>query len=220
MSCLHGSQLWIKSSRVWLGGLKRMSKKQNPSDFLKLIIGKPVVVKLNSGVDYRGKGIVYPMLKLLAWALTRMTTCRCACVFRWIHEHCIGADGRICQWAGTYPQSLCVYCSKSTFHLSSWRLNMVMLSSVAITVNVWACQCLLVHILSSVGIKRVLSNSALYQHDSTHMMRFNSATTTICLTTLIAPPVCSCWNCFNAIKDFSTQHCQITVITSVPRSRS
>lgn len=31
-----------------------MSKKQNPSDFLKLIIGKPVVVKLNSGVDYRG----------------------------------------------------------------------------------------------------------------------------------------------------------------------
>lgn len=43
-----------------------MSKKQNPSDFLKLIIGKPVVVKLNSGVDYRGKGIVYPMLKLLA----------------------------------------------------------------------------------------------------------------------------------------------------------
>ena len=30
-------------------------KKQNPSDFLKLIIGKPVVVKLNSGVDYRGK---------------------------------------------------------------------------------------------------------------------------------------------------------------------
>lgn len=29
-------------------------KKQTPSDFLKLIIGKPVVVKLNSGVDYRG----------------------------------------------------------------------------------------------------------------------------------------------------------------------
>ncbi|CAJ0563220.1 unnamed protein product, partial [Mesorhabditis spiculigera] len=31
-----------------------MSKRQNPSDFLKQIIGKPVVVKLNSGVDYRG----------------------------------------------------------------------------------------------------------------------------------------------------------------------
>lgn len=31
-----------------------MSKKQNPSEFLKVIIGRPVVVKLNSGVDYRG----------------------------------------------------------------------------------------------------------------------------------------------------------------------
>ena len=30
-------------------------RKQTPSDFLKQIIGKPVVVKLNSGVDYRGK---------------------------------------------------------------------------------------------------------------------------------------------------------------------
>ncbi|KAM7419449.1 hypothetical protein PAMA_016525 [Pampus argenteus] len=33
----------------------RMSlRKQTPSDFLKQIIGRPVVVKLNSGVDYRG----------------------------------------------------------------------------------------------------------------------------------------------------------------------
>ena len=30
------------------------SKRQNPNDFLKQIIGRPVVVKLNSGVDYRG----------------------------------------------------------------------------------------------------------------------------------------------------------------------
>ena len=30
-------------------------RKQTPSDFLKQIIGRPVVVKLNSGVDYRGK---------------------------------------------------------------------------------------------------------------------------------------------------------------------
>uniref|UniRef100_A0A8D1N7Y2 U6 snRNA-associated Sm-like protein LSm6 n=1 Tax=Sus scrofa TaxID=9823 RepID=A0A8D1N7Y2_PIG len=29
-------------------------RKQTPSDFLKQIIGRPVVVKLNSGVDYRG----------------------------------------------------------------------------------------------------------------------------------------------------------------------
>lgn len=32
----------------------QMSRRQNPSEFLKQIIGKPVVVKLNSGVDYRG----------------------------------------------------------------------------------------------------------------------------------------------------------------------
>ena len=31
-----------------------MSRKQTPSDFLKQIIGRPVVVKLNSGIDYRG----------------------------------------------------------------------------------------------------------------------------------------------------------------------
>ncbi|XP_064391263.1 U6 snRNA-associated Sm-like protein LSm6 [Halichondria panicea] len=29
-------------------------RKQAPSDFLKQIMGKPVSVKLNSGVDYRG----------------------------------------------------------------------------------------------------------------------------------------------------------------------
>lgn len=33
-------------------------RKQTPSDFLKQIIGRPVVVKLNSGVDYRGEETV------------------------------------------------------------------------------------------------------------------------------------------------------------------
>ena len=31
-----------------------LSTSKKPSDFLKQIIGKPVVVKLNSGVEYRG----------------------------------------------------------------------------------------------------------------------------------------------------------------------
>ncbi|KAL3319952.1 U4/U6-U5 snRNP complex subunit lsm6 [Cichlidogyrus casuarinus] len=31
-----------------------MTHKQSPRDFLKQIIGRPVVVKLNIGVDYRG----------------------------------------------------------------------------------------------------------------------------------------------------------------------
>eukprot|EP00871_Galdieria_phlegrea_P002568 jgi/Galph1/3311/GphlegSOOS_G1962.1 len=30
------------------------SNKQSPADFLKEVIGKPVLVKLNSGVEYRG----------------------------------------------------------------------------------------------------------------------------------------------------------------------
>lgn len=30
---------------------------KTPSDFLKSIRGRPVVVKLNSGVDYRGEGL-------------------------------------------------------------------------------------------------------------------------------------------------------------------
>lgn len=41
-----------------------MSKKQTPSEFLKLIIGRPVVVKLNSGVDYRGIQINYSVLSI------------------------------------------------------------------------------------------------------------------------------------------------------------
>lgn len=36
-----------------------MSRKQTPSDFLKQIIGRPVVVKLNSGADYRGNHIMH-----------------------------------------------------------------------------------------------------------------------------------------------------------------
>jgi len=31
-----------------------MSEKKNPSDFLRAILGKAVVVKLNSGIEYRG----------------------------------------------------------------------------------------------------------------------------------------------------------------------
>ena len=37
-----------------LTAIDNMSRKQTPSEFLKQIIGRPVVVKLNSGVDYRG----------------------------------------------------------------------------------------------------------------------------------------------------------------------
>lgn len=46
----------------WLGGMADAANplpvptgaSKTPSDFLKSIKGKPVLVKLNSGVDYRG----------------------------------------------------------------------------------------------------------------------------------------------------------------------
>ncbi|KAF7247558.1 hypothetical protein EG68_10078 [Paragonimus skrjabini miyazakii] len=42
----------LKSTTIYTNFV--MTHKQTPRDFLKLIIGRPVVVKLNSGADYRG----------------------------------------------------------------------------------------------------------------------------------------------------------------------
>merc|ERR1712038_1104246 len=42
------------SSRTYRDKQMAEEKKFSPSDFVKGIIGRPVVVKLNSGVDYRG----------------------------------------------------------------------------------------------------------------------------------------------------------------------
>uniref|UniRef100_A0A673XUS8 U6 snRNA-associated Sm-like protein LSm6 n=1 Tax=Salmo trutta TaxID=8032 RepID=A0A673XUS8_SALTR len=58
----HFQELDVKTERAptegtntpVLSGRIMSLRKQTPSDFLKQIIGRPVVVKLNSGVDYRG----------------------------------------------------------------------------------------------------------------------------------------------------------------------
>ena len=81
--------------------------KNNPSDFLKTVLGRPVVVKLNSGVDYRGASLASAALPCAlavgARRLHRLTrrTChaphRRACVLGWLHEHCDGADGGVRQ---------------------------------------------------------------------------------------------------------------------------
>uniref|UniRef100_A0ACB8E829 Uncharacterized protein n=1 Tax=Sphaerodactylus townsendi TaxID=933632 RepID=A0ACB8E829_9SAUR len=44
----------VSRERAASQSIKMSLRKQTPSDFLKQIIGRPVVVKLNSGVDYRG----------------------------------------------------------------------------------------------------------------------------------------------------------------------
>ena len=51
---MPGAGVWIPAARFLIRIVKMSVWKQTPSDFLKQIIGQPVVVKLNSGVDYRG----------------------------------------------------------------------------------------------------------------------------------------------------------------------
>lgn len=46
--------VWIPAARFLIMIVKVSLQKQTPSNFLKQIIGQSVVVKLNSGVDYRG----------------------------------------------------------------------------------------------------------------------------------------------------------------------
>ena len=55
VTCCHGSLRSCVFSKCRSAVvMSSQSRKQTPSDFLKQIIGRPVVVKLNSGIDYRG----------------------------------------------------------------------------------------------------------------------------------------------------------------------
>ena len=66
---------------------------RTPADFLKSIKGKPVVVKLNSGVDYRGKGCVLVCSLLGMRSMTELlSTCRHPGMPGWLHEHSHGAN--------------------------------------------------------------------------------------------------------------------------------
>ena len=47
------------------GGEKASANTKTPADFLKSIRGRPVVVKLNSGVDYRGNFPFFVLFILL-----------------------------------------------------------------------------------------------------------------------------------------------------------
>jgi len=47
--------------------------KRSPSDFLKTILGRPIIVKLNSGVEYRGE-------TLCDVVCVCVCMCMCACV--------------------------------------------------------------------------------------------------------------------------------------------
>ncbi len=67
---------------------------RTPADFLKSIKGKPVVVKLNSGVDYRGMSIQrwVVVLDQLTPLADDSGDRRDSGLPRRIHEHCHGAN--------------------------------------------------------------------------------------------------------------------------------
>lgn len=80
-----------------------MSRKEALSQFINQIHGRPVVVKLNSGVDYRGTFSMtfYTQFKC-SYTLYMQThffssAHRCFGVPRWLHEHCSRSNGRICE---------------------------------------------------------------------------------------------------------------------------
>jgi len=62
--------------------------KRGPNEFLKAIIGRPVQVKLNSGVVYKGMGYTR---KLLVGRPPHFP-CRRASMLGRIHEHCNGTN--------------------------------------------------------------------------------------------------------------------------------
>lgn len=67
-----------KIKKMSTGGEKGSSTTKTPADFLKSIRGRPVVVKLNSGVDYRGQCLYFTIFPL---------SCICHLFFVWILKY-------------------------------------------------------------------------------------------------------------------------------------
>lgn len=77
------------------------SEGKDPSAFLSEIIGAPVIVKLNSGVVYKGICWAIPLSLLniiIYWHLNRRAT-----VSWWLYEHCSWKNWGVCEWK-TSPQ--------------------------------------------------------------------------------------------------------------------
>jgi len=136
---------------------------KTPADFLKSIKGKPVVVKLNSGVDYRGgsPGVLLRRCWLLNCCLTRTIaggaqalklrcmSCRNTGMLGWVHEHSDGADrGARRGSLGPALSSVCTKCKarrrlRRSMSTGSSRTSTGMPSSGATTVR---CHPLLKHL--------------------------------------------------------------------------
>jgi len=63
-----------------------------PTDFLKGVVGKKVIVHLTSGVDYRGILSLSLLEPSLLMYVCLFTMCRYSLLSRWIYEHRSRAD--------------------------------------------------------------------------------------------------------------------------------
>lgn len=88
-----------------------MSRKEALSTFIQQIHSRPVVVKLNSGVDYRGKEFFAGIF----WGFfAKCVFFRSSGLFGRLHEHRAGADRGVREraaqkqvWRRVYPRQQC-----------------------------------------------------------------------------------------------------------------
>lgn len=75
--------------------MENQSNAKTPTDFLSTVLGQTVKVRLNSGIDYKGKRSEHQdvmkvgFLRVIRWGIRNFG------LFRWLHEHCIGKHRRI-----------------------------------------------------------------------------------------------------------------------------
>ena len=95
--------------------------RKNPSEFLKTLIGRPVVVRLNSGVDYRGSFLFSYFFFLFLFPFSFSLFFNLSCIQECLH---------VLMDSWTLPWS-----RQRSMWMGSWRTSMAMPSFVAITVR-------------------------------------------------------------------------------------
>lgn len=79
---------------------QQQQNSRTPTDFLNGVIGRQVLVKLNSGIDYKGTHSTDTCSgTLLPKSLNVTFCCRSPGVFGWLHEHRAGKYRGVREWA-------------------------------------------------------------------------------------------------------------------------
>jgi len=111
------------------------SEGKDPSAFLGEIIGAPVIVKLNSGVVYKGN--TEGCLRKLFGS---NTITRWAAVGWWLHEHCPGKDRGVREWEASTQLWRCLRAGEQRF---------VWYFSSCWYIHIWLTFCLVLYISAS-----------------------------------------------------------------------